>query len=84
MMHHLLTISCGLLAAAVVGQALWRLVRRPRAQRLPRFFFIVPPPADACDRTKTWAQERCEFQRWTRTQRAWQSEMERLLKGDRR
>lgn len=85
MMHHILTISCGLLAAALVGHALLCRSRANRRRaRLPRFFFITVPPPEVCDRTKTWAQERCEFQRWTRTQRAWQSEMDRLLKEDRR
>lgn len=80
MIHHILTISCGLLAAALAAQWIWCL-SRPRRER---FVFLSPPPAEVCDHTKTWAQQRCEFQRWTRTQRSWQSEMERLLKGDRR
>ena len=85
MLHHILTISCGLLAAALVGHVLLCRARAERRRhRGPRFFFITIPPPTACDRTKTWAQERCEFDRWTRTQRAYNAEMDRLLKGDRR
>jgi hypothetical protein len=85
MLHHILTISFGLLAAALVGHALLcRSRARARRVRVPRFFFITLPPPAVCDRTKTWAQERCEFDRWTRTQRAYNAEMDRLLKGDRR
>ena len=85
MMHHIFTISCGLLAAVLVGHALLCRSRARRRERsAPRFFFITIPPAPACDRTKSWAQQCCEFQRWRRTQRAWQSEMDRLLKGDER